>query len=195
MTSASTSHKVEELGATPWWMYGLLGTVLVAAGLFVLGHLVAATVASAMFFGAALVVGGIFEIVHAFWTKGWGGFLYNLAVGALYVVAGGILLYDPVAATLLLTLIFAAALIVSGIIRMTLAFRYWRQRGWVLLLSGLIGIAAGAVILSGWPVSGLWVFGLCLGIDLLFYGIWWIAYALTIRKAGAWMVERRPASA
>jgi uncharacterized membrane protein HdeD (DUF308 family) len=183
MTAAGASDRVMELRGTPWWAYGVLGVVLVAAGLFVLGHLMTASIASAIFFGAALVVGGVFEIGHAFWTKGWGGFLFNLAVGILYVFAGAVLLYDPVAATLLLTLVFAAALIASGIFRVILAFRYWSRLGWVLLLSGLIGIAAGAVILSGWPVSGLWVFGLCLGIDLLFYGIWWIAYSLTVRKA------------
>ena len=104
------------------------------------------------------------------------------AVGGLYVLAGGVLLYNPVASSLLLTLVFAASLIVSGAIRVWLSFRYWHQLGWVLLISGLIGILAGVVILTGWPVTGLWVFGLCLGIDLLFFGVWWVGYAILVRR-------------
>jgi uncharacterized membrane protein HdeD (DUF308 family) len=63
-----------------------------------------------------------------------------------------------------------------------LAFRYWADYGWLLLASGLIAIAAGAVIISGWPVSGLWVIGLFVGIDLLSYGFWWLVYAFEVRR-------------
>jgi aquaporin Z len=37
------------------------------------------------------------------------------------------------------------------------------------------------LVLAQWPVSGLWVIGLFLGIDLLFYGAAWIALALHLR--------------
>lgn len=182
MTTTDTVHKSEGLGGAPWWAYGLLGVALIAASLFILSHVVAATIVSAILFGIILVVSGGFEIAHAFWAKGWAGFLSNLAVGVLYVLAGGVLLYNPVASSLLLTLVFAVSLIVSGAIRVWLSFRYWHQLGWVLLISGLIGILAGVVILTGWPVTGLWVFGLCLGIDLLFFGVWWVGYAILVRR-------------
>jgi uncharacterized membrane protein HdeD (DUF308 family) len=52
----------------------------------------------------------------------------------------------------------------------------------VLLLSGLIGIAAALIILTGWPMTGLWVLGLVVGIDLISYGFLWIAYAITGRQ-------------
>jgi uncharacterized membrane protein HdeD (DUF308 family) len=58
---------------------------------------------------------------------------------------------------------------------------HWRDFGWLLVTSGVIGILAGLVVLSGWPVSGLWVFGIVLGVDLLTYGAWWIAYAFAHR--------------
>jgi uncharacterized membrane protein HdeD (DUF308 family) len=40
----------------------------------------------------------------------------------------------------------------------------------------------GALVLAQWPVSGLWVIGLFVGIDLIFYGSAWIALALGLRK-------------
>lgn len=166
-----------------WWHYGLLGVAMVAIGLFLLANVVAATIATAIVFGVALILVGLFEIIHAFWSKGWGGFLVSLIVGLLYVGAGLVLLNNPVAASAVLTLVFAALLVASGIFRIVLASRFWAQAGWVLLLSGLIGIAAGIIIFMAWPVSGLWVLGLCVGIDILFHGIWWFTYAWQVRGA------------
>jgi uncharacterized membrane protein HdeD (DUF308 family) len=56
----------------------------------------------------------------------------------------------------------------------------WRDAGWLLLLSGIIGVLAGGIIISEWPQSGLWVLGLVLGVDLLFHGFAWIAYSFSI---------------
>jgi uncharacterized membrane protein HdeD (DUF308 family) len=36
-------------------------------------------------------------------------------------------------------------------------------------------------VLAQWPVTGLWVIGLFVGIELLFYGVAWIALALHLR--------------
>jgi len=35
-----------------------------------------------------------------------------------------------------------------------------------------------------WPVSGLWMIGLFVGLELLLYGVTWIAIALNLRAAG-----------
>jgi uncharacterized membrane protein HdeD (DUF308 family) len=45
-------------------------------------------------------------------------------------------------------------------------------------------LVLGILILAQWPVSGLWVIGLFLGIELIFYGAAWIAVALRVRPAG-----------
>jgi uncharacterized membrane protein HdeD (DUF308 family) len=164
-----------------WWAHALLGAALIAGGVYVLANVVAATLVTVTLLGVTLVAVGIFEAVSSFWAKGWGGFMLNLVIGVLYAIAGAVLLYDPLAATAFLTLLFSISLIVSGFVRIALAFRCWRDFGWLLLASGVIGILAGLVILSGWPISGLWVFGAVLGIDLLAYGVWWIAFAFAHR--------------
>jgi hypothetical protein len=73
--------------------------------------------------------------------------------------------------------------------------------GWHAL-DGLITLVVGILILAQWPVSGLWVIGLFLGIKLLIYGGAWIAIALSLRSAGritvvsaSLLVDRRPAPA
>jgi uncharacterized membrane protein HdeD (DUF308 family) len=163
-----------------WWLYLLLGIVLVLGGVFVLGNLVYASVVSAIVIAWALVFVGGFQIVHAFSSIGWKGFVLDLLLGALYIAAGILLLTNPLAATIKLTLIIGIIWIVSGLFRILLSFRLWRQAGWSLLLSGIIGALAGGIILSEWPQSGLWVLGLCLGIDLIFHGFAWIGYSMSI---------------
>ena len=173
-------HPAEGWG-TSWWQSILLGFVFILGGLFVLRNSVLATVVSALVFGAALLVVGLFEMIQAFWAPHWSGVIWRLLIGALYAVGGAALVADPVAASVLLTLAFAAALIASGVARIVFAFGHWDRFGWLLLLSGLVGVLAGLVILLKWPLSGLWVFGLAVGIDLLLHGLWWVVSGWTAR--------------
>ena len=48
---------------------------------------------------------------------------------------------------------------------------------WIMLLSGVFGVLAGIVILTGFPMTGLWVLGFLLGVDLISHGLGWLAYA------------------
>jgi uncharacterized membrane protein HdeD (DUF308 family) len=97
-----------------------------------------------------------------------------MLVGVLYSIGGGVLIADPLAASVMMTLVFAAALIASGAARVFLALSNWGRLGWLLLTSGIVGVLAGLVILFKWPLSGLWVFGLVVGVDLLLHGAWWV---------------------
>ena len=179
--AARTSHNAE----TSWWAHALIGVALVLAGIYVIGNAVAATLLTVALLGTVLVAVGLFEMVASFWTKGWGRFLLNLIVGAVYAATGAVVMYNPIAASAFLTLAFSIALIIAGIVRIGLAFRFWSDLGWLLMLSGIVGVLAGFVILGGWPVTGLWVFGMVLGIDFLTYGVFWLAYAFTQRRSAA----------
>jgi uncharacterized membrane protein HdeD (DUF308 family) len=175
----SAPHSI--LGTT-WWQSILLGIVLIIAATFVLRHAVAAIVVSAIAVGAALLAAGLFEAAQSFWAPHWGGVLWRLAVGGLYAVGGGALIADPAAASNVLTLAFAAALVASGAVRILLAVRYWERLGWLLSTSGMVGILGGLVIFLKWPLSGPWVFALAVGADLLLHGIWWVATGLIARE-------------
>jgi uncharacterized membrane protein HdeD (DUF308 family) len=189
--TGSAPHPAGTWG-TSWWQSILLGIVFILAGLFVLQNAVLATVVSAVVFGVALLIAGLFEIVQAFWAPHWSGVFWRLLVGALYAVGGLILVADPLVASVLLTLAFAAALIASGVMRIYLAFAHWDRFGWLLLASGSVGVLAGLVILLKWPLSGLWVFGLVVGIDLLLHGLWWVVSGWSTREEGQTQVSHAP---
>jgi uncharacterized membrane protein HdeD (DUF308 family) len=173
----ATYDTTSPLTAPPTWVRILLGVVLVLAGIFVLGDIALATLISTLFIGAMAIVAGGFEIIHAFWTKGWGGFVWQIVLGVLYVAFGIVLLNQPVSGALLLTYILGLMLMISGLVRAYLSVTHWREAGWLMLLSGVFGILAGVVILTGFPMSGLWVLGLLLGIDLISHGAAWLTYA------------------
>jgi uncharacterized membrane protein HdeD (DUF308 family) len=181
-TTSMTAHDFESHTSTSWWGAMLLGAVLLLCGLFLLGNVVVTTVISAVLLGVVLLIAGASEIVQAFAAPHWRGFFLRLAVGCLYAIAGVMLIADPVRASIALTLIFALSLIASGIVRLFLSAAYWQWAGELLLISGLFGILAGFVILAKWPVSGLWVLGFFVAIDLLLHGAWWLALGWRLRE-------------
>jgi uncharacterized membrane protein HdeD (DUF308 family) len=170
---------------TKWWIVALVGVALIVTALIVLGHLMAATLISTILIGAMLTVAGLFQIMHAFAERAWGGFALSLLVGLLYLATGLTLGFNPVTGALTLTLVFAAFLLASGVVRIVLAFRFWHMFGWLLLISGVFGILAALVIMTGYPMTGLWVLGFVLGIDLLVHGLWWLVVAFMLRGAHA----------
>lgn len=167
---------------TPWWAYALLGAVLVLTGLFMLGNVYFATFITVMLIAIPLLIGGAAEVIHAFAAPGWRGFFLSLTIGIFFLIAGGALLANPVGGAVVITLILSISLIASGIARIALAMNFWRSFGWLLLASGLAAILFGVVILAYWPQASLSVLGLLFGLDLLFLGIWWIAYATNVRS-------------
>jgi len=177
MTAYDSRSRIETLHPPPLWVCALLGIVMIAAGILALSDVVFATIISVKLIGLAAIAAGAFEVLHAFWTKGWGGLLWQLLLGALYLAFGLVLLTQPASGALILTYFLGALLFASGIIRCVLSFAHWRQNGWMMLISGAFGVLAGVLILFGFPTISLWALGLLLGVDLLSHGVAWLLYA------------------
>jgi uncharacterized membrane protein HdeD (DUF308 family) len=92
---------------------------------------------------------------------------------------------NPALAAVTLTLVIAIILIAAGAFRLFIAFSTpLHHRGW-LILNGAISILLGVMIWSSWPVSGLWVIGMFIGIDMIFDGWTEIMLALSVRSQPA----------
>jgi uncharacterized membrane protein HdeD (DUF308 family) len=184
MSSSWTRPGLTESGSRPpTWVRLLLGLVLVLGGIVVLGDVALATTVSTLFIGAIAIGAGAFEIAHAFWTRGWGGLGRQVILGVLYLACGLALVSQPVSAALALTYVIGLVLVLSGFVRTLIGLSHWKEFGWIMLISGLFGIVAGLVILTGFPRTGVWVLGFLLGIDLLAHGMAWLTYG--------WLPARR----
>jgi uncharacterized membrane protein HdeD (DUF308 family) len=181
-TPRSLGFGLEPLRAKWGWIVAL-GVVYLIVGVIALGSVVLATAASVFLVGIMMVIAGVAEIINAFQIKTWGKFLLWLVLGALYVFAGFVAFSNPLLTAVVLTLLLGAALVVSGVMRIILAFsmKEGTPWGWALL-SGVVTLLLGLVILARWPISSLFVLGLFLGIDLVIAGASWIAIGLGLKQ-------------
>ena len=165
-----------------WGWFLAFGIALLALGIAAVARAFTATIVTMVFFGWLLLVASGIEIVQAIMVGHWAGFFHHLLAAILFGVVGFLLLTRPVISAETLTIFMAMFFLISGLFQLVasivLALPGW---GWQVL-DGIISIVLGALILSQWPVSGLWVIGLYLGIYLIFYGIAWIALALSLRS-------------
>lgn len=185
MTVYESGSDIETARPPSLWVCALLGIVMIVAGILALSDVVFATIISVKLVGLTVIAVGVFEILHAYWTKGWGGFLWQILLGALYLGFGLVLLTQPASGALILTYFLGALLLASGIIRCVLSFAHWRQNGWMMLISGLFGLLAGLLILFGIPTISLWALGFLLGFDLVSHGVAWLLYAFVPSRSGA----------
>ena len=162
--------------------FGILSILLGTIGL---GMSFGLTLASVLFFGVLLIVGGVFQVIDAFKCKGWKSTVWHVLIALLYVAAGAAMVYDPVLASVTLTLVLGWILVAVGIMRGVMAFQLRPASGWYWpLLSGVVSVALGAMILAKWPATGFWVIGLFVAIELIFHGWSYVFVALAARKAG-----------
>ncbi len=164
------------------WFLGL-GVLFVLAGVAAIAFPLVSTIAAKIALGWIFMLSGLIAIIHAFSIKQWGGVLLNLLIGALYVVAGGYLAFLPFTGIITLTLLLAALFLAEGILQAVMAFRVRPHEGWGwLLLSGLVAVAAGAMIALELPGSATWAIGLLVGINFISTGVSFVALALAGRK-------------
>lgn len=165
------------------WIMGM-GILFLILGCIGMGMVVGLTVMSMYFFGILLILGGISHVVDIFRFKDWKGVIWQALIAVLYIVAGFDVLYDPLLASTLITAILAAVLIVIGVTRIIMAVTLKDSKGWGwLLLAGITAIILGILILMQWPMSGLWVIGLFIAIELIVTGWTYIFIALSLRAA------------
>ena len=166
-----------------WGWFVALGILLLIAGVVALANELLATVVSVFFVGALMLVGGIFQIIHAFGVKSWGRFFWWLVSGLVYALAGIFAYMNPLLASTVLTLLLAIALVVAGVTRIMVGVEHRSEAnsGWIIA-AGVVTALAGLIIAIGWPVSSLYVLGIFLGIDLIFQGATLTMFGLALKR-------------
>jgi uncharacterized membrane protein HdeD (DUF308 family) len=165
----------------PWFL--AFGIALSVLGLIAVGRAFTATLATMVFFGWLLLLACAIEIAQAVLVGAWAGFFSHLMMAILFGVVGVLLVSKPLASAETLTLFMAAFFLVGGLSRLLVAvFVHAPGWGWQAA-DGAITLGLGALLLVQWPLSGLWAIGLFIGIDLIFFGVSWIALALELRRA------------
>ncbi|MGD0564087.1 MAG: DUF308 domain-containing protein [Roseiarcus sp.] len=166
-----------------WGWFLAFGIGLVVLGVAAVVRSITATVVSMVFFGWLLVIACGIEVAQAVMVGHWAGFFHHLLAAILFGVTGLLLVTRPVVSAEVATVFMAMFFIIGGLFQFIGSFVVtlpgW---GWQAL-DGAITFLLGLLVLAQWPVSGLWVIGLFLGIDLILFGCEWIALALGLRSS------------
>ncbi|MGA9849128.1 MAG: HdeD family acid-resistance protein [Roseiarcus sp.] len=166
-----------------WGWFLAFGIALLALGVVAVARSFTATIVSMLFFGWLLVAASGIEIAQAVLVGHWAGFFHHLVAAILFGVIGLMLVTRPLISAEAVTLVMAIFFLITGIFQLVASFVVALPGAGWQGLDGIITIILGALVLAQWPASGLWVIGLFIGIDLIFYGWAWIALALGLRSA------------
>ena len=174
-------HELEAIQGN-WGWFLALGIILIVVGTIAVSMPFVASLASVVLLGTLLIMGGIAQLVGAFWTREWSGFLLILLMGVLYLVLGVMFLRHPGEALVAMTLLLACGLMVSGLFRIIGSLMYrFPHWGWTLA-SGVINLLLGIYIYSQWPFDSFIIPGLFVGIDMIFTGWTWVMLALAVKN-------------
>jgi uncharacterized membrane protein HdeD (DUF308 family) len=169
-----------------WGWFLALGILLLIAGVTAIAFPLVSTIAAKIALGWIFLVSGVVLAIHAFSIQQWRGFLTELLLGILYVVAGGWLAFFPFTGIVTLTILLAALFLAEGVVEVVMALRVRPHEGWGwLLLSGLVAVAVGVLIAAELPSSAAWAIGLLAGVNLLSTGVSFLVLAMMGRRGAA----------
>jgi len=183
---AALQTRMKEAVKANWEAFLIEGIVLVILGMAAVAIPLLASIAVTIFLGWMFLISGCVGLYLTFTTRGMPGFGWSLLSAALAIGAGLILLIQPVAGTLTLTIVIGAYFLAEGVTTIMYALAHRRELsgrwGW-LLVSGLVDIVVAGLIIAGLPASAAWAIGLLVGINLVFGGTSLIGMALAARDA------------
>ncbi|HKM61784.1 MAG TPA: DUF308 domain-containing protein [Acidisphaera sp.] len=149
------------------------GVVMIILGVLAVFAPVVASVAIDIFVGWLFLISGVVGLVVMFSSHNVPAFLWSLVGSALSVAVGVMLIWNPTAGTLALTLVLTAFFIAEGIFQTVTSIAYrdvmGSQWGW-LLGSGIADLVLAVIIILGWPMTAVWTLGLLVGINLITSG-------------------------
>lgn len=187
LLSRHTSHLRYETG-----LRRRQGTILVtgimtfASGTIFLCNIAALATTSWSVIGLMLCVTGAMQLFAALQIRQRIGLLALLPVIAFYVLFGTFCLTGPSHRFVYLNLVFFTGLVATGALRICCgcAMRRTNGAGW-LVAAGLVTVAIGMVLIARWPENSLSMTGALIAIDLMVYGLGFIAFVLCLNRPPA----------
>jgi uncharacterized membrane protein HdeD (DUF308 family) len=169
-----------------WRAFLIEGIILVILGLAAIALPPLAGLATTLVLGWLFLLGGIVGLVATFGQRNAPGFWWALLSAAIAVLAGGVLLANPLAGLATLTYVLIAFFLIDGVLIIVMAFEHRRElsgRWEWMMVGGVMDLVLAAIILMGLPGTLAWALGLLVGIDLVFGGFSLIAMALSAKQA------------
>ena len=162
-----------------WWVPVLRGVAAIIFGIIAFTHPVMAATTLVLFFGAWVLIDGIFRVVsvirHRDSDQDWG---FNLVIGILGIIVGLLTFHAPGVTALALVIYIAAWALMVGATEIVLAIKLRREiKGeWFMILMGLTSIIFAGLLLWN-PLAGaaalIWIiawYAVIVGVLAVIFG-------------------------
>lgn len=172
----------KSIGDWSGWDF-LPGIAFIVIGVLALMESEWASLATGIYLGAMLCVGGAFALVGGIaHLKQRGAWLAGL-LGLLTLVVGVAVLYNPVVGSVSLVWLLGAWLIVGGLFELATAFAVPIGRGWLILV-GLVDLALGGLVFTMNPAGAFVFLGYFVGVSFVLRGLWSVIFVGEVHEAG-----------
>lgn len=180
-TEADLRHHVHRY----WKAYAVQGAAQLVLGLLAVAAPFAATFATVIFFGPLLTGAGILGLVGAFTMRGSAGRRSGIVFSILILALGLIVLFDPFAGAVSLTVMIAVFFLISAVANFALAraLHSVSGRSTLLYLSAALNVALAVFLVVGLPGTAVVAIGLFLGFSFALSGAALLAAALGARRS------------
>jgi uncharacterized membrane protein HdeD (DUF308 family) len=160
------------------------GIVMLICGILAIALPWASGIGVVIVVGWVILFSAVGHLILAFHTHSIGGFFWQLLLAIIYGIAGVVLLWNPLAGLVALTLILAVFLLLEAALETALYFSVRRtvRAGWILF-DAIVTLVLAILIWSQWPSSSLWILGTLVGISLIFSGISRLMLSSAMRRA------------
>ncbi len=156
-----------------WKLSFLVGCFFILAGTLGVLAIPLTAISTIRLFAFLMIIGGILQLSEIFTagTHREGRILYIIG-GCLYIAAGLVSFVNSTAASFSLTFLLAVAIFANGMCRVVMGFVHRSDMSnWSTVLAGGLESAAIAfLVVFLWPYASLWILGLFISLDLIFYG-------------------------
>ncbi|HEU5248110.1 MAG TPA: HdeD family acid-resistance protein [Candidatus Udaeobacter sp.] len=162
-----------------WWVPVIRGIAAIVFGVIAFTHPVMAIATLVLFFGAWVLIDGIFRVVGAIGHRAsdpdWG---WHIVIGIIGIIVGLLTFHAPQITALALVIYIAAWALMIGASEIAIAVKLRREiKGeWFLILMGLASIVF-AILLLWNPVAGaaavIWLiawYAVVMGVLAIFFG-------------------------
>lgn len=164
------------------WLIAL-GIILIILGVIALFSLITTALITVSIIGWLVFIFGIVQLVQLFGSRSVGEAFLHLLAAVFGIVVGLLLAFNPFASAFFVTSILAAFFIIIGIYRLIYAFSSDAPgRGWTIVF-GIVSLILGLILIAIGPAAGLAFIGVFVGLELIFYGLSWIAVGSALNRA------------
>ena len=166
-----------------WKSYALQGALMAAIGTLAIFVPWAATLATTLFFGWLLIMGGVLGLIATIRSWRSEGSWSHILLPLLALVLGVVIIADPFAGSITLTWVLALFFLLSGLGNLAISriLRVSTGRFWLIAISGVVDIALAVFLVFGLPTTAIWSVGPVIGISLATSGVALLAAALDAR--------------